>query len=97
MAIDLAESTIPVTIKYEFTDLTVLLARFLIRQFSTTFVNPRKFEKYRIVFTANNDMLFKELSIEEIAGEILLRQNSNKPISIKGRNKYNPSEKVQKP
>ncbi|MBK6479240.1 MAG: hypothetical protein IPF93_13395 [Saprospiraceae bacterium] len=41
-------------------------------------------------------MLFKELSIEEIAGEILLRQNSNKPTAIKSLNKYNPSEKVQK-
>lgn len=96
MAIDLAENTIPVTIKYEFTDLTVLLARFLIRQFSTTFVNPKKFEKFRKVYTKNNEMLFKELSIEEIAGEILLRQNSNKPTAIKSLNKYNPAEMVQK-
>ncbi|MBK7437244.1 MAG: hypothetical protein IPI77_10600 [Saprospiraceae bacterium] len=66
MAIELAEGTISVTLKYEFTDITVLLSRFLIKQFSIIQPDARRFIKYFEIFKKNSQILKDEIEMEEI-------------------------------
>ncbi len=75
LALNLAEKTLHITTKYEFTDLSLLLTQVLIRQYSTTYLSPKKYIKYNELFEELNIILNHELLVENLSNKIRFMTN----------------------
>ncbi len=81
----IAESTIGITLKYEFTELTLILSKLLINQIGILNKKNKNYNKYKIIYKNAIDVYFKELSFSEKCHELNAYLNSthkliNNPI-----------------
>ena len=83
LAAELAELTIPICLKYEFTDLSVMLIRYLIKRI-TLEGNVKKYLKYSAEFKKLNQLYSKEIEMDSYIGAFVIKSNVK---SISERNK----------
>lgn len=81
-AISLVEKTLPTTLKYEFTDLSLFFLRTLMRHYSTTSVNLKKFLAYKNNYITQQETYSKELTLEIMMDNIAYESNE---INLKKR------------
>ena len=74
-AISLVEKTLPTTLKYEFTDLSLFFLRTLMRHYSTTSVNFKKFITYKNDYLVQQEIYSKELTLEIMMDNIAYESN----------------------
>ncbi len=82
-AISLVEKTLPISMRFEFTDLSIFFLRTLMRHYSTTNVNLKKYLKFKAYYITNLDMLNKEYVLEVMVNNIAYESNSIKYMSKK--------------
>lgn len=85
LAVNISEITLPIALKYEFTDLCVYLSRFLMKHYGFNQIEIKKFQLFKTIFKKQIEIEQKELSLETFATEI-----NFEIVSIKG----NPKENI---
>lgn len=80
LAIEIAENTLPICLKYEFTELSVLLSRFLLRQYSGNVMNTKKYLSFKKTYGAQVKIYNAELEMEEISSAIIFKRNATSLI-----------------
>ncbi len=79
IAVNIAEITLTVSLKYEFTDLSVFLSKFLMKHYSSYFLDLKKFKYYKNIFTKVVTIEQNELLLESYSCEI-----NFEIVSVKG-------------
>ncbi len=72
----IAESALRITLKYEFTDLSLMLSKFILRQLSTFNQDKYLIKKYLKIYKSSSIMYFRELQFYEKCSEIISYLNS---------------------
>ena len=75
-SIALVEKTLPISLKYEFTDLSAHFLKLLMRHFSTRQINLKKFEKYKLKYLPVVQALNTENLLEVMVANIAYESNS---------------------
>jgi|GEM_PF-4951426 len=75
-SISLVEKTLPVSLKFEFTDLSVHFLKLLIRHYSTRTIDLKKFEKYKTRYLPAVQTLHTENRLEIMVANIAYESNA---------------------
>ncbi len=75
-SISLVEKTLPVSLKFEFTDLSVHFLKLLIRHYSTRTIDLKKFEKYKARYLPAVHTLHSENLLEIMVTNIAYESNA---------------------
>jgi len=86
-AILLAKKTLPISLRFEFTEISLILSRYLLRHFSILDVNNIKFHKYLRIYKEQYSILVDENGIQEFVSILDFIENS--------RFKFTPNLKVR--
>lgn len=82
IAIPICENAFSKSVKFGFTDLTILLSRLLMRHYAYIEVNKKKYKKYEKTLFENLNLLEKELITEKYYAEVAYDlETSNAPNS----------------
>ncbi len=76
LALSIAVSTLNITLKYEFTELTLLLSKIIISQIGILNKKDKNILKYKLIYKKAVDVYFKELSVAEKCFELSAYLNS---------------------
>lgn len=90
-AVSLAEKTIKKSIKFDFTDITIELARFLRTHYSNIEGNKKKFLYYKKIVTKYSQIYQAELTAEEYYSDLMINftgSQSTKPELLGTAEKY---------